>query len=415
MEFGQSLDPTSAGPSVTSVASVATSGGRSSGGRSSGGEVGAADSGDGVPSQEGEEEEQTTWYVAVDESGNEYISNHFPIKPAIPQYEWLVPPHQDADGTRHAGIIAAPQPSERPHRTGMGMSYPLAGELLTQDPTNTWNHFVAVQMMRRARSQRTHNPALHRPPGADSELAEAEGYAAEAHDDADLFTADGQWADPEAALAALSSMPIDSSGYIVKRPAPPQPPTRAASHGVISTFAAEREERLEAERALREARELHVRRGEVSAALTGSLVDACVADLVAEMLGEEYVLTLHSITARGVPVADELTSSDPYAIFRLLEYPGVAGGLIAPPSDSLPSWPPLPPPRPPSTPPMSQRRQGSFRSASASPHAPHASSSSACSSPSPTHGARPRSSPSPRAHSPRGTAPSRRGGSSGRT
>ena len=83
-------------------------------------------------------------------------------------------------------------------------------------------------------------------------------------------------------------------------------------------------------RAAKEAMEAQKRRHDVSSELNKSLVADVVAEMVAEMLSEEYILTLHAISCTGVPIADEMTSSDPYAVFTLLDYHGVANELPEP-------------------------------------------------------------------------------------
>ena len=206
------------------------------------------------------------WYIAYDDYGNEYTSNHFPVKAALPQYEWLVPP----TGPQHPGIIAAPKTARANRSPGVGMSYPLAGELLTIDPSNQWCLPKGLQLraIKDARAQAVEammQRLAHR------EAAEAagvggggggEGGEGEGEDETDEEYAERI---EQFIQQAAMSVQVDSQGLPVpKKPLPTLEARKKRVNDTLSSFAQEREAWREEERLAREAMERHVNLNRIS-------------------------------------------------------------------------------------------------------------------------------------------------------
>ena len=253
-----------------------------------------------------QEEQDGAWYVAYDEFGNEYTSNHFPIKSALPQYEWLVPP----TGPRHPGIIAAPKTSRPNRQPGVGMSYPLAGELLTIDPSNQWCLPKGLQLraIKDARAQAAEHMTLRIAAREAAEAGGGEGGGEGGEGGYEVGMMGEEETEEEYAARierfiqqAAMSVQVDSQGIpIRKRPASTLEQRKRRVNDTLSSFAQEREAWREEERLAREAMERHVNLNRISVELQEEAVAEVVRELVAEFLAEEYVLTIHTMSCTDV-------------------------------------------------------------------------------------------------------------------
>ena len=261
--------------------------------------------------------ESRKWRYAFDDDGNAYITNHYTVKQTLPQYAWL-----EAPGDGEAGRVIAPR--RRPttardgsqHGGGGSNVYPWAGELLKQDPTNMW--CIPKSPMRRLKSARA--------------MLQIGSAADGAHDS-------GTDDDDEISSGMMPTLALDSCGFEVRRGEVPRcmrTPWRQGNAGQ-SSFAMERE-----------AKRLQETLRVISESLKYELIGDVITSLAAELLSEEYVLTVFEIqheiqhemgsanSSTGLPAngstelpaeseeesKDESAKHEPYATFSLMGYKG---------------------------------------------------------------------------------------------
>ena len=228
--------------------------------------------------------------VYFNDDGSIYYTNHYPIKPELPEYQVL----EQGASAAEPGKVIAPKIKHGP-RVGFANDYPHATSLIELDPHNTW-----------------YKGSPRGPLGLKfSGTSEGAGLL-EDH-------ATGL-AIVEAASATGGSggyLTVDSHGFVVDRrmagsvmmltPSAPY----GTSTGAVSIFEVEREAARAARRAERAAKEAHD-------LLLTQLLEQVVAELAAEILLDEYVLVLEHVRAHNVPCADLVSGSDPYLVVSLL-------------------------------------------------------------------------------------------------